>query len=468
MLGKDFISGAICLLFFLTRTPCRVVTTSVDHAQLQGVLWGEIRRFLQTSRFPLDSENGGPLVVNHLHIRKVVRGEIDGLSYLIGRVAERGEGMSGHHIAQTGDGVPRTLGVADEASGIDEVTFQKMDEWANRRLIIGNPYECQNTFKWAVKGKPGGEDRGGDIKDPYGPGYLRKIIRIKAEDSPNVRLAQAQLRAGVQPTNEILVPGVLPFQDYVNRRATWDASKQCSGLDADFYEGASALMFPPEWLNRAETVADELKGRPRRAEAVGVDPGEGESNTAMYAVDHLGIIARRSKRTPDTDVVPGEALAFAKEYGCEDNDIVFDRGGGGKQMADRLRAMGYAVRTVAFGEAATPRPWMGRRFEQKLEGSEGRYEFKNRRAEMYWQLRECIKRGWGVPREFSELRRQLAPIPLTYDNEGRVFLLPKNGDDPSKCLSGLIGCSPDEADAAAIAVYGMQTRENSRNYAGAL
>jgi hypothetical protein len=60
MLGKDFVSAFLVLVFFLTREPCRIVTTSVDANQLEGVLWGEIRRFIQTSKVPLESERGGP------------------------------------------------------------------------------------------------------------------------------------------------------------------------------------------------------------------------------------------------------------------------------------------------------------------------------------------------------------------------------------------------------------------------
>ena len=152
MLGKDFVAAFICLTFFLTRHPCRIVTTSVDHTQLEGVLWGEIRRFIQTSVHPLDSERGGPLLVNHLHIRRIIGGEVCGLSYLMGRVAAKGEGLLGHHIAKTGDDIPRTLFVADEASGVDDIAYERADTWADRKLIIGNPYPCNNFFKKAVKG----------------------------------------------------------------------------------------------------------------------------------------------------------------------------------------------------------------------------------------------------------------------------------------------------------------------------
>ncbi len=148
MLGKDFVAGFITLAFFLTRSPCRVVTTSADYAQLESVLWGEIRRFILTSKYPLEKEKNGPLVVNHLHLRKwdTVKKAPCGISYVIGRVASKGEGMLGHHVAETGDGIPRTLFIADEASGVEDVAYERADTWAKRKLIIGNPYPCTNFF----------------------------------------------------------------------------------------------------------------------------------------------------------------------------------------------------------------------------------------------------------------------------------------------------------------------------------
>jgi phage terminase large subunit len=154
MLGKDFVAGFIALWFFLSRHPCRVVTTSADGPQLEAVLWGEIRRFIQTSVVPLEGEKGGPLVVNHLHLRKLDpgTGKVCGISYVIGRVAAKGEGMLGHHVAETGDGVPRTLFVADEASGVDDQSYKASDTWARRKLVIGNPWPCNNFFKSGIKG----------------------------------------------------------------------------------------------------------------------------------------------------------------------------------------------------------------------------------------------------------------------------------------------------------------------------
>lgn len=152
MLGKDFVAAFITLWFFLSRHPCRIVTTSADYSQLEAVLWGEIRRFIQVAKYPLSHTEGGPLIVNHLHLRKMIGEQVCGLSYVIGKVAAKGEGMLGHHVADMGDNISRTMFMADEASGVDDIAYERADTWAKRKLIIGNPYHCDNFFYKAVKG----------------------------------------------------------------------------------------------------------------------------------------------------------------------------------------------------------------------------------------------------------------------------------------------------------------------------
>ena len=129
--GKDFTAAAVVLWTYLVHPECRIVTTSVKDDHLR-VLWGEIGRFIETSKVPLTKDKGGPLVVKHRDIRKVVNGTQCPISYLRGMVSERGEGMAGHHAAWT-------LCVIDEASGVSNVVFTQAETWAKRFLIFGNP-----------------------------------------------------------------------------------------------------------------------------------------------------------------------------------------------------------------------------------------------------------------------------------------------------------------------------------------
>ncbi len=468
-LGKDFIAGLGVLWFFLSRHPCRVLTTSVDATQLEAVLWGEIRRFIQSSVRPLSSVDGGPIVVNHLHLRKIVRGKVCGLSYVLGRVAgQEGEGMLGHHIARNKPSDVFTLAVGDEASGLPLSYKEKFDTWAHRQLYIGNCFPCENHFKHAVKGKPGTNDKGGDIPRINGNGYYRKIIRIKAEDSPNVRYGLAQERRGLEPDDEMLIPGVKPYGQYKKDRLLGDPSWQCVALDADWYEGAEVLLYPSDWLSRAERIAKNLPAK-RKGQAIGIDTAMGGDNTAWSVGDDLGLIEQLSMKTRDTSKIIPQTLAWMHEFGVNAENVIFDAGGGGQQHADAMRAKGYNVRAVGFGESATPD--LKRRtvtpLKDRIDQKEIKYIYKNRRAEMYGMLRQLLdpmfnERGFGLPVKYFELRRQLAPLPLLFDGEGRLYLPPKN--KPTKEYKGitlmeLLGCSPDEADSMALMVFGLQNRK---------
>ncbi len=294
--------------------------------------------------------------------------------------------------------------------------------------------------------------------------HHQRVIRIQATDSPNV-IARRQV-----------LPGVLTWEEYQHRRATWDRVRQCVGLDAEFYEGGELLLFPPEWLNRAEGLAskrvDTRSGAGKRW--MGVDPAEGGDKSSWAVGDLLGVLLVDSLKTPDTTFVPSHTIALMREWNIPPEHVAFDRGGGGKEHADRLRLQGYPVTTVAFGEAVIPGPRRGvtpMRYRQ--EEREERYEYTNRRAQMYHEaslmfdpgrLDEAGKpvEGYALPARFTELRRQLAVMPKLTDQEGRYYMLPKqnrNQDSTLKTLTQLVGHSPDEADAFVLMVHRMLHKE---------
>jgi hypothetical protein len=482
-MGKDYVAGRVALLFFITRHPCRVVTTSAKDDHLR-VLWAEIYNAIQTCRYPLDRRKGGPLLIHHQDIRKYSRFARCPISYMIGMVANQDSiaAMQGHHVAQTGDGIPRTLFISDESSSVPQAYFTMARTWAKRMFVFGNAWPCNNDFKWAFKGNPATNKPGGDRPNPDKPGSnYRTTIRIKAEQSPNVRYAQAQLQRGLKPTGEQIIPGVKSWYDYVKDRREWDVIQQCVSLDADFYEGADVLMFPAEWLNAAEARAVALIGKPRIAKAIGCDPAEGGDKTTMAAVDEFGLIELVSKKTPDTAMIPRELIAFGRKHGVPPIRWMLDRGGGGKQHADQLRSQGYPVKTVAFGEGISLDPRRGLQMvEWRMDTKEEKYAYFNRRSEMYGDLRLFLNPGrqdangnnlpvWAIPAHYVELRRQLSPIPLTYDREGRLKLLSKNrvGQSKERTLIDLIGCSPDEADAVVVAIHCM-LRKRIKTKAGSI
>jgi hypothetical protein len=527
MLGKDFTAGFIAIGAFITRYPCRIVTTSAKEDHLR-VLWGEMLRYVRTCKYSLDVRKGGPLLLKHQEIERIVDGEKCPLSYIRGMVASDATeaAMQGHHCAKSGhrpvgngkvtpDGVWRTLFIADECSSVPHNYWRLAGTWAHRMLAIGNTWPCDNFFKHAIKGRPGhkyrhpltGEDvvdRGGDIARPHKQsdctawstgvgiqpidcpealtssqdapkGYIRKIIHIRATDSPNVRRGLAQQARGTEPDGKVVVPGIKDWQTYQQNLIMLDEEEQCVSLNADFYEGVAIKLFPDAWLTRAEHLASRLRsnGIKRVARAIGIDPAEGGDKSAWCVVDEYGVIELLSMKTPDTDVIPSTTIALMIRYGVKAENVMFDRSPG-KAHADRMRAAGYNVRTVGFGEAVTPDPRRNMHVPHtmKIDQREQRYAYLNRRAEMYGELSELLNPagdGFALPLWYPALRMQLAPIPRQFDSEGRMRLPPKNRKESASsktvCLVDLIGHSPDEADALVLAVHAM-THKAPVNRAG--
>lgn len=507
MLGKDFLAGYYALFFFLTRYPCKIVTTSVKDDHLR-VLWGEIDWFIRNCRVPLTSDQGGPFIVQQREIRRAfvgselgVRGAVPKDAYLIGSVSEKGEGLSGHHLPW--DGIPRTLAIGDEASGLDDKVLEAIDKWAHRILMIGNTWPCRNFFRRAIK------DGDQLAKGTKRAKYLRRIIRIRATDSPNVKAGLEQQAKGKTPTGIEIIPGVKGWEEYQENLQLWSPAKRAVALDAEFWEGADELLFPPFALDAAEQKAIEVartkswqkNGHHRVAKGIGVDSAEGGDNTVWCAVDEYGLIELMGKKTRDTSTIVGDTIAFMLRHRCDPSNVVFDRGGGGKQHADWLRAKGYKVRTVGFGETLQQEIYEdAATVKERRELAEERYRYRNRRAQLFGETSLLLEvpeyaidtddsaRGsdtQNCPSKFAlpgsilnrkrldggpSLREQLAVIPLRYDEGGRMYLPPKykkpsrrssasnDPDGTADSLYDLIGCSPDEADALVMAVYAMNQR----------
>lgn len=322
--------------------------------------------------------------------------------------------------------------------------------------------------------------------------YHRRVLKIRAQDSPNVRrgliLKARHPDWSLDKLDEQsrIVAGVLGYAEYVQRRATWDKVRQSVGLDAEFWEGAELLLFPPDWLTRAAQAEFIARCHRSPTEAIGIDPAEGGDKTSMAAINRWGLKELVSRKTPNTADITGEAIAFVRKHQVPWSRVIFDRGGGGKQHADRLIEQGHrGVRTVAFGESPQIELKRGlHMLEHRKDVKEDAYVYVNLRAQMYHELSQlCDPAGWtsGFPEvmasieglgqidqeapqqplpgeteeefirrrarlagmkikvnagfampdqdePYAELRRQLAVMPKMTDKEGRYWMLPKQLD----------------------------------------
>lgn len=312
--------------------------------------------------------------------------------------------------------------------------------------------------------------------------YHRKVIRITAEDSPNVKRYLDQLAAGVKPDRKQVVDGVLSADEYKHRLATWDEQRKTVGLWGQFYEGKEVRLWPSDVLIACIQACVPLRGMVRRATGIGIDTAEGGDATTMTAGDELGILEVLSRKTPNTDVICGEVIAFGNKWGCSPRSWLFDAGGGGKQHCDRLRGLGFPCETVPFGgrpstEIKSAMTLMPERKDVK----EDQYVYVNMRAEMYHRMAlGCEGEDgwrWSVPDNsdaLKELHRQMSLIPKVagewsmWDPEGRIRMLPKNKKKPDSdelTLIDVIGHSPDELDSAVLCYHAV-FRKRHRAKAG--
>ncbi len=486
-MGKDFISGFIPLAVFIVcmsrGMSCKIITTSVSEKHID-TMWGEIGTFLLTSKIPLTESQGGPLRINAKEIRLLSEWESKNpLSFLRGQVSESEEGLAGHHADYT-------LAIGDESSGIADTVYKMFQGWAKHMLWIGNPNPCGNFWRKAIKQ--------GDIAaydDDTSYRNYRKVIRLKAEDSPNVKRGLQMQAKGLKPDGKVVIRGLLEWNEYLIRLRTWDENRKKVGLGAQFDESPDALLFPPEWVAVARewNVRLNLGKVVRKAESMGCDSAEGGDDTTWTIVDKYGVLEVIAMKTPNTTVIPSKTIELGEKWGISPLRWVFDRGGGGKQHVDRLREMGYQVHAVGFGEKVELpiKPGTQKKtFQVRRAIKDQGHTYLNRRAQMYHEASLLLDPSpvydeggieqdpelFALPAggEYDELERQLTAIPKyarigerewsMWDSEGKIRMLPKTrksgtsgGSEEVKelCLTDLIGRSPDHADSFVLAVYGM-------------
>lgn len=320
---------------------------------------------------------------------------------------------------------------------------------------------------------------------------FRKCIRITAKDSPNVEFALWQISQGIPPTGEQIIPGVLSWEAYNFRLATFSQQRRTESLEASWYEGAEERLIPDEWLQFANEHAKKLDRRRNGRKWLGVDPGEGGDDSSWCVGDRLGVLGITSLKTPDTNSVYGRTCLLVREHGIAWEDVIFDYGGGGKEHVDRFRAAGFMVRGLRFGAIKKELKRGMTQFTERREVEEDTASYVNRRSEMAYSLRVLLERPTEIsdPTVIEAMQRmgnkkiekdpyalpveccgaynsgpdtlcgQLRAVPLRWDDQGRFKLIPKSPPqgqpEHQDNFKSRIGRSPDQFDAFCLMVYGM-------------
>jgi phage terminase large subunit len=208
--------------------------------------------------------------------------------------------------------------------------------------------------------------------------------------------------------------------------------------------------FPPASLNSLlgpDEISAAMKRCPRDYEVgdaprvLGIDVARyGDDSSVIFRREGIRSLPILKYRNLDSTQGAGQVAHVWDDWQA-DAAFVDESGGFGAGWIDQLRQLGRAPIGVQFaGEA------------------QNKTRYFNRRAEMYLEAIQWVKRGGALP-ESAELLSALTAT--TYCFKGDRFLL-----EPKDDVKAKIGFSPDEADAFALTfaqrVISKREQERSR------
>lgn len=201
------------------------------------------------------------------------------------------------------------------------------------------------------------------------------------------------------------------------------------------YPATSAEAFQntgTESFISPQTVMAARKGQanPTGPLIVGVDPARSTNGDRTSIAFRRGRKCTKVESHNKDDLMEVVALCSRIFQNFNPRLMVVDVVGIGSGVVDRLRELGYRDRVLAFNAGST-----------KVNNPE---VYKNRRAEVWGEMREWLKEAPVQIPDSDSLHADLTGVGFKYDSNNRILLESK--DDMKK--RGLR--SPDEADALAF------------------
>lgn len=383
-----------------------------------------------------------------------------------GRVIELGS------VKEPGDwvkyqGRPHDAKLFDEICHFTEMQFRTLIGWLRtdnpnirqRVVAAGNPPttaegEWVKRF-WAAWLDP-------NHPNPAKPGELRwYVTNEKGEDEevPN----GAPVLVGndwMTPKSRTFIPSSVDDNIFLlstGYKATLQALPEplrSQMLRGDFNAGAADPAWqaiPTEWVKAAMA-----RWKPREAKgemtALGLDPARGGNDKTSVARRHGQwfdeMVTAPGAVTIDGPTTAGFVVPLVRNGAC----ICVDSIGIGSSALDFIKGMNLNVLAVNGSETSHAR------------AKAGDMRFRNRRAEMYWLLREALDPTSPDPIALpndQELLGDLTAVRYKVVTLGQATALQMRSKDE---IREALGRSPDKGDAVAMTfVNGIPTPNTSRN-----
>lgn len=390
--GKTFISACIALWFLQCFDDSIVITTAPTWKQVEKVLWGEIRNLFKKSTIPL----AGTCLNTSIRI--------DEKWYAIGLSTDQGDNIQGWHSKHV-------LVIIDEATGVDEQLHKAvrglMTDDRCRLLMIGNPTVCDGEFYRSFQST------------------LYNKITISAFDTPNVKAGKTII--------EGLCSSV--WVEEMREESGEDSALWISRVLGEFPDEADDVLVPLRWVERAETQELRLQGYEPRILAIDV-ARFGTNDTVFLPRIGNKVILMDGKipfhQGKDINVTLGRTIQIMEKF--RPDIVMIDDDGIGGALYDMLWRKYNNV--FSFVNNATP------------------YDthFTNRKAEVYWALREKFREGlMDIPKN-TKITAQLPSIKYEpHESSGAIRIIPKRQTKAQKDFD-----SPDFADALMLSEAAME------------
>lgn len=438
--GKTEVGAGIVESFAQTG-PCNVISTAAGGRQVETGLWSRVNRLHANARVKLSGEiNNTSLKLGPdwyaigfstndstrfqgFHAGVVPPSDIDETGEQSASAEQIADAIerAAHDVGKRSS-TKRLLLLFDECFGIDQMIFD-----AAKGSMLGD-----SVYVLAM-GNPTRE-----ANDPHEscamhrPGSMYHRIHISALDAPDPHDADERyvtpkwLAAGeelaklYQPDDPLYRPMVLGQF----------ASGDISGAVIT-YQMLEAASEPSDWLVQ-------------RGAHIGIDTAwkGGDKNVAALWVDSIKV-SEDAWHGQDT-IATWHRLRALREHwqgqlGVEIlwNHVHIDAAPVAAGIIDTARREGALLDAVDFGGSPT----------YAWRDVTGEAKFKNRRAEMYWTLRELLRqRKACLPRKYAQSWADLAAVTYRYTDGTEQLLM-----EPKEKIRERLKRSPDHGDADVLA-----------------
>jgi len=437
-IGKSTTAAATVLWFLATHPGAIVITTATSYRQVVGILWREITTFLgkaQKAGRPL----GGRLTK--------ARYEFSGDWYAWGFTANDYDAT-----AFQGFHAPHILIVVDEAAGVRPEVYEGLDSAMaggnSHMLMIGNPTTVLGEFGDSFKRKNVSKFAVDAFKTPNFTEFGITVEDIRQGDGTDSGPWLDKMRGKPLPYPQLISPLWVRERwiKWCGSSVTGESDPRwVSRVRANFPVDDETNLIPFSWIELANQRWHDIESRNGWRDSphvtLGIDVARLGNDNTQIARHHIGLGVRMLNQAPKMDTMGTAAFiagaiedARARGEMLSERSVRIDADGLGAGVFDRVRE--------DYGDLAFEiRGGMSPRDDSK--------RFANRRAEMFWNLRELLDPASGAPIALppdDELTQQLLAHTWSLKSRGLITIESKD-----EIKAKLKGQSPDKADAIAYA-----------------